>query len=276
MNWRSVGAVLPGQLSAARLELHFAAQLVSAPGTSLLAPEADFSHTNLNWDPSLGVLAGRHVGSPSRRPALVFESLELAVLEGSLERASLPLAGCTMQQALSWLANRVADDASRLAPPTHDMPAHSIADGAPFTETAAEARAELAAWFANATACIHAAVAGDRRASIVRCWPHHFDVASLIAIDAGRDAEEARSIGVGFSPGDGSYHQPYFYVTPWPYPPVDALPSLPAGTHWHTEGWIGAVLTAEEVISKPAERQPAVVLDAIGNTITACRTLLRD
>jgi hypothetical protein len=275
MSWRTVGAVLPGQLSAARVELHFAAQLVSAAGTSLLTPDVDFSHTNLGWDSALDLLAGRRVGDASLRAALVFESLELAVLEGGLERASHPLIGSTMAQGLAWLGERIAGDPQRLSLPVHDMPDHPVAAGAPFAETAAAARTELAAWFANATAAIHAAVAEDRRASSVRCWPHHFDVASLITLDEGADAEEARSIGVGFSPGDGSYDQPYFYVTPWPYPPADALPALPGGAGWHTEVWTGAVLTAEAVISKPASRQAAVVQDALGSAVAASRALLR-
>ena len=58
MSWRLVGSVLPGRLTEARLELHWAAQLVSAPGATLLPPTADFSHTNLGWDDTLGVLAG--------------------------------------------------------------------------------------------------------------------------------------------------------------------------------------------------------------------------
>ena len=275
MSWRSLGAVLPGQLSGARLELHFAAQLVSAPGTSLLTPEADFGHSNLGWDPALGVLAGRGVGKASLRAALVFESLELAVLEGGLERASHSLVGSTMQEGLAWLAKRLTNDPGRLALPVHDMPEHPIGAGASFSEAATDARTELAAWFANASWAIQAAVAEDLRASSVRCWPHHFDVASLITLDEGANAEEARSIGVGFSPGDGSYDQPYFYVTPWPYPSDDALPALSGGANWHTEGWTGAVLSAEQVISKPASRQPAVVLDALGSAITACRSLLR-
>jgi hypothetical protein len=241
----------------------------------LLTPKADYAHTNLSWDPGLGVLAGRRVGDASLRAALVFESLELAVLEGDRERASHPLVGSTMEQGLAWLAKRVADDPRALRLPVHDMPAHPIADGATFSETAADARTELAAWFANATQVIQAAVAKDRRASSVRCWPHHFDVASLITLDEGAGDEEARSIGVGFSPGDRSHDQPYFYVTPWPYPPADELPTLSGGARWHTEGWTGAVLTAEQVISKSVSRQPAVVLDALESAITACQTLLR-
>ena len=65
MSWRALGAVLSGRLTEARLQLHFAAQLVSAPGTSLLPAEPDYSHTDLGWDPALGVLAGRHVGGAS-------------------------------------------------------------------------------------------------------------------------------------------------------------------------------------------------------------------
>jgi hypothetical protein len=55
------------------------------------------------------------------------------------------------------------------------------------------------------------------------------------------------------SPGDGSYSQPYFYVSPWPYPDVSTLPPLVLG-HWHTEGWVGAVLTAEEILPKTDQR----------------------
>jgi hypothetical protein len=276
MTWRPLGAVLPTELSEARLELHYAAQLVSAPGTSLLPPQADYSHTNLAWDSDLDVLEGRRVGEASLRAALVFEPLELAVLDGNLERASRPLGGSNMAQALAWLGARVTDDPGRLELPKHDMPHHPVGEGASFSEAGTGARAELSAWFANATASVHAAVADDRRASSVRCWPHHFDVASLITLEAHADAEKVRSIGVGFSPGDESYDQPYFYVSPWPYPPRDALPPLAAGASWHTEGWTGAVLTAEQVISAPSSRQSAVVQEALASAVGAGRTLLAD
>ena len=117
-------------------------------------------------------------------------------------------------------------------------------------------------------------VAGDPAASPVRCWPHHFDVGSLIALDADAEPEEARSIGVGFSPGDGSYDQPYFYVTPWPYPDTAALPTLEAGAEWHTGGWTGAVLTADRLISAPHEDQQAHVKRALQGAIQASRVLL--
>jgi hypothetical protein len=266
--------VLPGELSQARLQLHWAAQLVSAPGTSLLPAEADFSHTNLGWDPKLGVLTGRDVGAKPLRAALVFEGLELVLIDGGRERSSMRLAGHTLQQALAWLGKEMADDESAIALPVHEMPSHSVGEGGVFSDTGTEARIELAAWFANAFASIREAVADESAASAVRCWPHHFDVASLITLDAGADAEEARSIGVGFSPGDGSYDQPYFYVTPWPYPDTEDLPSLAAGAHWHRNGWTGAVLTADRLISATPGEQQRTLRQTLAGALSACHELL--
>ena len=61
-------------------------------------------------------------------------------------------------------------------------------------------------------------------APVVRCWPHHFDMATLFNLG------EDRSIGVGFSPGDESYDEPYFYCTPWPPPDQTGMTVI-----WH--GW---------------------------------------
>ena len=49
--------------------------------------------------------------------------------------------------------------------------------------------------------------------SPVRCWPHHFDIATCVALESG-DPERERGIGTGLSPGDGTYGQPYFHVNP--------------------------------------------------------------
>ena len=269
-----LGAVLPGELTQARLGLHWAAQLVSAAGTSLLPAEEDFSHTNLGWDPMLGVLAGRNVGAKPARAALVFDGLELVVIEGERERASLRLPGRTLSQALAWLGAEIAGDDAALGLPVHDMPAYPVGEGAVFSDDGAAARTELAGWFAEAFASIGELAAREDTAAPVRCWPHHFDVASLITLDAKAGAEESRSIGVGFSPGDGSYDQPYFYVTPWPYPEAKALPPLVAGAHWHTDGWTGAVLTAERVISVPAQEQQHTIRQALDRGVAVCRDLL--
>jgi len=81
-------------------------------------------------------------------------------------------------------------------------------------------------------------------AAPVLLWPHHFDVSVMRTLHAGArpDGEDARTMTWGFSPGDASYDEPYWYVTPWPYPADPDLAKLPIGA-WHTTNWVGAVLT---------------------------------
>jgi hypothetical protein len=96
----------------------------------------------------------------------------------------------------------------------------------------------------------------------VRCWPHHFDIAVLVRLDEGQ-SEAGRSIGVGFSPGDEYYQEPYLYVSPYPVPKNPALPALPQGGHWHTRDFFGAVGTAQEFLALPDPRAAVVqVIDA--------------
>lgn len=274
MTWKTLGAVSPGGLSEARVELHWAAQLLSAPGVSLLPASEDYSHTNLRWDFELGVLSGRPVGSELLRAAMVFEGLELQVLDGERERSSMRLAGHTLQQSLSWLGRELAGEGAALVLPEHEMPSHPVGEGGVFSDAGAPARAELANWFANAFDLVRETVREEPSASPVRCWPHHFDVASLITLDPSADAEEARSIGVGFSPGGGSYDQPYFYVTPWPYPEVANLPQLAEGAAWHRNGWTGAVLTAERLLSVSPTEQEDRARKALARAVAVSRELL--
>jgi hypothetical protein len=82
--------------------------------------------------------------------------------------------------------------------------------------------------------------------SPVRCWPHHFDLATLITLPA-RNACATEYIGVGLSPGDDYYDEPYFYVSAHPEPDPAALPSLPILGHWHLRDFIAAVATFHKI-----------------------------
>ena len=84
---------------------------------------------------------------------------------------------------------------------------------------------------------------------------------------------EARYIGLGFSPGDASQDLPYYYVNGSPTPgPTDLRPLAGPGS-WHTEGWVGAVLTADELvaITDPAV-QGAMVEGFLADAMAAMRT----
>ncbi|MEZ4375473.1 MAG: hypothetical protein R3B07_31975 [Polyangiaceae bacterium] len=223
---------------ASLLEVHWAAQLAAA-ASRLLTPCADYSHTNLLVEGEC--LQGRPLPD-GRRAGLIPKSLTL-----TLGQASLELAGHTLSHGLAWLSAELGHDLSLLE---HDLPERPR--DAPFRLCGAES--QLQAWFVAAQAALRqlAAVHGG---SEVRLWPHHFDIATLVELDPAR-AESARSINLGLSPGDGAYPEPYWYVTPWPRP-TGQLPALSVG-HWHTAGFVAAVLPA----SNPQSDIPMRFLEA--------------
>jgi hypothetical protein len=254
--WENLGEVPPPSLVDARLTLHWAAQIVAAAGATWLERRPDDSHAAMTWLGSLRALAGEPLAGV--RAALLFEDLRLAVI-GPDDRLldAYPLANRTLADGLRWLANALARvhhaKERELVRPGHDMPDHSVATGGRFANPAPAALRELARWYANADRLL-ADVARTPGASPLRCWPHHFDIATLITLDTTLSSEHARSIGVGLSPGDSSYGEPYWYVTPWPYP-ERGQGRLPVG-HWHTRGWFGAVLTAAELLNaEPAAQE---------------------
>jgi hypothetical protein len=97
----------------------------------------------------------------------------------------------------------------------------------------------------------------------------------VLFLDAGAPPDKARQIGFGMSPGDASYAQPYFYVTPWPIPAGASLPPLAAGGHWHSQGFTGAVLTGEAVVAAPsATEQQDRVANFLRSAIEASRAVV--
>lgn len=249
--WDFRAALPPPGFAGARVAAHWSAQIVAAAGWTLATPRPDHSHGALEWVEPEGALLGVEVerGGRTARAGLRVRDLTLFALStDSAVREELPLAGQTLDTGLTWLGGALARilglDLPRLERPRHELPADPIGDGAPFGRPEIAALEELAAWFSSADRVLRAIAASTPGASPVRCWPHHFDIATLIRLD-GADApmETARSIGVGLSPGDGSYAEPYWYVTPWPTPARGETAQLPRG-HWHTQGWFGAVLPA--------------------------------
>ena len=103
-------------------------------------------------------------------------------------------------------------------------------------------------------------------------WPHHFDIATLIELPK-TPSGKTPTIGVGLSPGDESYHEPYWYVGPNPRPDVSNAPNLGGGGRWHTAGWIGAALPASDFVD--AQDQRAQVKLFVESAVKECRKLLQ-
>ena len=266
-------------LYAARLQLHHALQVAASVGHTHVPPTQDMSHSSFSWHVGLGALIGRTTPQ-GYRTGLRFEGPTLLLLEADATvHASLDLVGATQEDGYRWLAGAIASFGAgdgvhhdRFIRSPYDLPEHPAAEGAPFHHD--PLYAELTGWFANGHRILSPIAAAHEGASPVRCWPHHFDIATLIALDPGAaDPESARSVGVGMTPGDGGIGEPYWYVTPWPYPADPELPELPAGG-WNTEGWLGAVLRGSEMERSSAAAQEAQASAFLDAAVAACTALL--
>ncbi len=288
-SWETLGTVDPRRVVDARLQLHWAAQAASSPARQLLEPRPDFSEQCLRWTSMPRALAQDLVDGVWPFRTAIRPSTPAIVLLDSNDRvtAELTLDGRTLEEVYGWLEREIPRRIGRallqpLQRPGDGLPEHPVGTGESFSVIDAAAFSEVGRWFANAHALLSGVAAGNANtstASAVRCWPHHFDIATLISLDPGPSGEEARSIGVGMSPGDspgdGGRAHPYFYVTPWPYPKDKELPALAGGGVWNTEGWVGAVLETPALLSAgPGEAQAAAAESFMESAIAACRGLL--
>lgn len=89
--------------------------------------------------------------------------------------------------------------------------------------------------------------------SPVQLWPHHFDLSMSWfsgRLVPGKDLNDAESskeqMMFGFSTGDDSISDPYFYVLA--YPVLEGFPNfkLPEYSQWNTDGFIGGVMRYDD------------------------------
>lgn len=252
----------PASLAGARVNCHRAVQLLSCAARANRAVREDDSHASLVWDarhkqfltlPLAGSSGDFHV-------ALTLTSeddsgLRLAVLEERVPQASMLLGGYSYFAALEWLDGQLSQrglQACAQIELPYELPTQ-VAGVETFASTVTDDTwMALAGWFTAGFTVL--TELSDRNAGNkpgvgpIWVWPHHFDMASYMPLSDSVE-ELAPGIGVGFSPGDTSYAQPYLYVNPWPVPPMDDLPEPPIPGHWHTNGFVGLVATADELLA---------------------------
>jgi hypothetical protein len=271
MTWELLGGVERARLLEARLELHWAAQVVAASADGWLGRAHDDGHTAMMWDAAASALVGR--AAPSGLClALVPGSFELVARRAGATFATLELTGQTLAAALEWADRQYAEAAGAAPRGIHvrdyDMPSHRVRDGAAFAGDRA-ALTELGAWYACAAEVLapHAAEPAP-----LRVWPHHFDLGTIIYLDA--PGERAPQIGLGLSPGDGSFAEPYFYATPYPVRADYEWPRLAANGIWWRESWTGAVLTASALLDGDDSGRSTRAASFIESAIAASRRLI--
>jgi hypothetical protein len=247
--WKTVDIHRSAKLSDARRQLHHAAQLATAFGISYLTKKPDDSHTNLEWIESSGGLASNQC----RGSRVMLRVTDLCLL---IDGASMSLIGHTVDDARNWmkgeLGSRGFEPSAFTLDRHYEIPSHPVGSGARFDANGDDLD-QLSRWFSNAAALFANVRRQHGNASEVRCWPHHFDIATLLSFDGGR------SVGAGLEPGDAHYDEPYFYVNMYPSPQQRALPgSLRGGGQWHTREWVGAVLPASSISTDKAAQSGQV------------------
>ena len=148
--WHRLGAVDPRFLVDARLQSYWAAQLAAAVGRTLLPPRDDDSHTSFRCDRAHQALAQ--------------------------DAVRFPLDGRTLRDAFLWIETQAPGVREEFDDP---MPSHRVRSGAQFSLGDGRALAELSRYFANADLVLR------ELSDDVRCWPHHFDIATLLEFERG-------------------------------------------------------------------------------------------
>lgn len=276
--WIPVDPALARTLSDARRQLHHAVQLAAAAGISYLPARDDDSHTNLEWVAGTGALVSHAIPSARDcRLGVAIPSLALVILDpAETVRESFSLNGRTISDAEGWIRGQFAAlgaDPARFTRARHfEIPPHPVGDGKAFDAGESSELAELSDWFANGASILGEIAANTSGASSVRCWPHHFDIATLI--DVARHEHHDHTIGIGMDPGDAYYDEPYLYVNLNPKPPAPALVMpLAGGGSWHTKEWIGAVLPGSRLVDSATDQEQEVRV-FLKSARAACRLLL--
>jgi Family of unknown function (DUF5996) len=264
-DWRPLRGVDRNRLSLARLEAHHAAQWLARAARAYVPPQPDDGHTNFGWNEALGGFTTHRLTGGER---LSLRIADLTLILHSDERR-VPIQSFTLDgrdaEARKWLGEQLSArglNAHALdAPSPYDMPAHAATPGAVYgVAEVADALLELSAWFADAEFLLvrvqRQMIERMLAASDVRCWPHHFDLATLISFPA-READATNYVGAGLSPGDKYYDEPYFYVSVYPKPDSATLPRLPKVGHWHTHEFTAAVAPAHQIVAANNQKAAA-------------------
>jgi hypothetical protein len=261
--------VSPKALAEARETAHHAAQLLALVGASYIPAKVDDSHTSMTWLNEAQALATEIVDAVRPfRVGLRIRDITLLFLDATgREAAVFPLMERTRNEAIAWLRVRIGDagrDGATMHTSLHfSIAPHPTDSGVPFVRRG-DALEELARWYNDANGILEARRALTPGAGDVRCWPHHFDIATLITCSNG----PFQTIGVGMTPGDSSYDEPYLYVGPSPSPTF-AVAELNVG-HWHTTDWWGAVLTASEIVAQASSSEQAALVNRfVGGALQA-------
>ena len=273
----ALGSVPPNKLQDARLQLHYAAQVLAATCDTALPHRDDDSHTALGWSDAHHALVTETLPGQLRLGLALSDLIILVIGADDQMTHKIPLNSLAMGDAIQQLKTILEPSspshyANGITPRDYDMPPHNIANGAAFSYQHPEPFQEVALYFELAYHSLAGVTKHMPGAGPIRVWPHHFDMASLVILEG--DPTAGKSVGLGFSPGDANIAQPYFYVLPWPVEKGASLPEAGKRFHWEQKHFVGLVMEADEVLKLPAKHRVITLIDLLAESFVSARKLV--
>ncbi|MEQ9300849.1 MAG: DUF5996 family protein [Cyclobacteriaceae bacterium] len=252
--WKRIKGVDREVLRDTRKTLHQTVQIVSAFPRHLLPHDPTDGTASLEWNPEDKALQSIPVPNShdlEMRSGLSFKDFLLTIKYADMSCDKFHILGKSVNAGMDWLKRELKKMAFASESLTLDLPYEIESyDNAASLMVNKRACKEYARLYGNTFQALSELVDNFPEAHDIRCWPHHFDLATLIPVGTDDKGEITKSIGVGLSPGDEGVEEPYLYVNVWPDIELEVLQQhvLPAG-RWNTEGWSGAVLTYTELLN---------------------------
>ncbi|MEO9483678.1 MAG: DUF5996 family protein [Ekhidna sp.] len=272
--WNEITDLSPKALLETRNNLHQAVQLVGAVPRNLLLHDPTDATASLPWNAATDCLESLPIEHDGKgiKVGLAFSDFKLKVFVEDQEWQSLALANQSVNEGLNWLTTTLEQlglDSTKinLSLP-YEIPSFDLDQPLEVDHSSLQV---FNALYSNVHLILEREVSHWKDAFDIRCWPHHFDIATLIPLEKDKNGEVTKSIGVGLSPGDEGVEEPYIYVNVWPSVAYETLAkhALPAG-HWNKHGWSGGVLTYSDFV---AGKQEELVAHFVRETV---QTLKRE
>lgn len=204
---------------------HHASQAAAEIGKVFALPCDDDSHTTLQWFDGASITDGFLTGQlveaedgPFSAALRLYDMVLFLIRPSGEPIADLPLPGSTVEHATKWIVdaalNSTQIEIRQESNPAPDLPGHPVGEGAEIPVPNQLAQIELVRLYSNTNTMLSALHAEHDSASEARCWPHHFDLASLTELAHEGDVA-TRTIGIGVTPPDPVSESGYWYVSPW-------------------------------------------------------------
>ena len=237
--------------------IHHALQFVAIVGKHVLPPRKDDSHTAMEWIPSRMVFAGEWIHADKTfRVTLNPERLRLELCDYDWNCLSeINMVNKTKMEIYALLKSQLAKlgvSVANLSIDMHyDLPRHFTDNGETYKIENPDHFREIANYYSNAHLILKQVIANVSEATLIRCWPHHMDLATNIIVQRDENGLLLRTIGVGLTPPDTYYNEPYFYIRIWSEDNIQfkEIPDPEVG-RWHQKDWTGTVLKVSKLASK--------------------------